>query len=284
MSEEGKIAKALRAERQKRPKLSHTSSEVAEGTKATAKVITPSAATKSGRVNVPEFVRCHSESSAKQLFDCTQDDNEVVEAVSRPVPEKTTEELAAMKLSQFQHMQDPLNWEFICLNEDHGDFEAMGLNALRTQDLSYTGLREAEEARNTYVMNVAKRMFRYRQITVGLIRKNAPEFQPNLYIKHELFAEKIGSLAYRVATDSAPIHLMSAERLKSHLNLDNEDLAIFIERMAYYDVSEVIFDYEDDGHDAKQVMVVHKSTHTSKEFTEIYKWKIHDVHKNDPSV
>ena len=63
------------------------------------------------------------------------------------------------------------------------------------------------------------------------------------------------------------------------MNLDNEDLANFIEMMGFYEESYVKLDYEHCYHDHKQVMVVHKSKFVSEEITAVYKWKKHDCVK-----
>ena len=126
---------------------------------------------------------------------------------------------------------------------------------------------------------LANRMHRYREAAVKFIRRETPKAFPDLYLKQELFAEKIGALAYRVALSSMPLDLMSARRLKIHLNLENDDLAKFIEMMGFYEDSDVKFDHEFGMHNDKQVIVIHKSKYVPEEITAVYKWNKHDCLK-----
>ena len=193
----------------------------------------------------------------------------------------TDDQLQLQNVLKFHNMEDPFTWKCIVLNDDLPFFGPMRIDNVRVRNMSYTELHDAEDERKNDVLCLAQRMFRYRQIAVAWIRKNSLERCPDVYIKHELFAEKIGALAYRVAIDKKPIHLMSAQRINMHMNLKNPDLAIFIERMAFYEESMVKFDFELTTHNVKQVMVVHKSSNTEHEMTVIYKWKKHYKHESD---
>ena len=219
-----------------------------------------------------------SAQSDTQKEEETQDNQDMIAVVPK-TPMKTNEELLKDKEVWKLRMKDPLNWEFIPLNSDcagFGDIPILGLSEWKEQqDI----LNNRNFVRESDVIALANRMYRYREAAIRYIRRETPKTHPDLYVKQELFAEKIGALAYRVALSSMPIDLMSAKRLKTLLNLDNDDLAKFIEMMGFYEESYVKFDHEKGTYNPKQVMVVHKSHTVSEEITAVYKWTKHDCVK-----
>ena len=221
------------------------------------------------------------EESPTQLFQesASHIQKDEVAVLVPKTPMKTQDELRKDHEAWKCRMKDPLNWEFIPLNSDcakFGDIPILGLSEWKEQqDI----LNHRNFVRESDVIALANRMYRYREATIRYIRRETPKTNPDLYAKQELFAEKIGALAYRVALSSMPIDLMSAKRLKSLLNLDNDDIAKFIEMMGFYEESYVKFDHKKGTYDPKQVMVVHKSSNVSEEITVVYKWTKHDCLK-----
>ena len=175
-----------------------------------------------------------------------------------------------------QAVQDPTNWAFIPLythNEQLGvtiDLEAIVTNHSRN-------LSEKEKVRQKQVLALGMRMYRYKLATLALIKRHSPPNQRNLYIKQELFAEKVANLAIDVVQSQMPVDIMSANAIQTFFKIDAHNVALFIERMGHYDESEVTFDYAAQNHDAKSIMVVHRSSVTTKTLTVCYRWSRHPI-------
>ena len=91
--------------------------------------------------------------------DTDEDDDVPITSTDRH-PGLSEDQLRAQKLLQIQCMEDPLNWQFIPLFDDRACFGELGINYVRTPDISFTDLRESENHRKHCVLNLAKRMCR----------------------------------------------------------------------------------------------------------------------------
>ena len=165
--------------------------------------------------------------------------------------------------------EDPTKWDSIPLYDDSAGFGSVANGQSDTQD----DVVLREERRVKAVTDLANRLYRYHKACLALIRAKSPKWQPLLYIRQELFAEKMANLAFQLMKSSMPAHLMSASAIKTHFCLENDDMADFVERMSLYDMSRVVFDYADRTHDAKSVMVVHQSSTTDVTLKVCYKWR-----------
>ena len=164
---------------------------------------------------------------------------------------------------------DVTNWDHIPLNDDNsvlGTIDTLDIN----MDLR---LEDREEVRKMCVTALANRMFRYHAAALALIRKYAPPCSPSVYIRQEMFAEKILSLAYRINMSPLPVHIMSANAIKESFDLESMEVAEFVERMAFYDESYVIYELEKPTHDISSIKVVHKSSKCNKTIKVCYRTK-----------
>ena len=176
-----------------------------------------------------------------------------------------------------QTVQDPTNWAFIPLYAHYDQLgESIDLEAVMKM-ASAQEREEEENVRQKEVLALGKRMYRYKLATLALIKRHTPSNQKNLYIKQELFAEKVSNLAIDIVQSKMPVHIMSANAIQKSFKIDAQNIAQFIERMGFYDKSEVTFDYAERNHDAKSIMVVHRSSVTTKTLTVCYRWSRHPI-------
>ena len=172
---------------------------------------------------------------------------------------------------------DPTNWSFIPLNDEHSIF-----GSIYTADLDMDRkLVRRERERKMGVLALANRMFRYHMATVALIKKHAPAYSPNVYIRQELFAEKILNLAFRINMSPLPVHIMSASAIKDSFGIKCMELAEFVEKMGFYDESYVVYEKKEPTHDIRSIIVVHKSLKLEKSFKAFYRWTKHIRHEEE---
>lgn len=210
----------------------------------------------------------------KRRFACTYEIKQQIDSHSNQENDGRIGDMSKDRYIELTN--DITNWSFIPLNEDDsvlGTIDALDID----MDLR---LEDREEVRKMCVTALANRMFRYHAATLALIRKYAPTYSPTVYIRQEMFAEKILSLAYRINISPLPVHIMSANAIKHSFDLECMDVAEFVEKMAFYDESYVVYEHEKPTHDISSIMVVHKSSKCSKTIKVCYRTKkdprIHD--------
>ena len=126
-----------------------------------------------------------------------------------PVSDVRTEDVA----------DDPTKWDSIPLYDDSAGFGFVPVKQSYTQ----TEITAREETRVKSVSDLADRLYRYHKACLALIRANAPKWFPLIYIRQELFAEKIANLAFHIKMSSAPTHIMTANAIKTHFGLENDE-------------------------------------------------------------
>ena len=170
----------------------------------------------------------------------------------------------------------------IPLHDDRSGFGSVLENTDFCEDNDSYNLHQEDHFREIRVKGVANMLYRYNKIVLEIIYKNRPKERPDLWQREEMFADKIGLIAQHVWFSSRHVDIMSKDHIKDKFNIDSDMIALFVERMGFYNLSCIRFDYMSATDDHKSIMVVHRSTMTKHMFLSVYKWGvepqyIHDV-------